>query len=327
MATAHTNHLEGAGPSRDLIVEFILQADVTEATRAKYRTHLAAFSVWLHANGASANVAALLHATPGDVHRFLASLRAADRVGGPLSPSTRKNYLASLRSFYAYGRAVRLVDADPSASVRAPRIARTPGMHLSADELRRLLHINTTPRDRIQTYLLVYTGARSGELRSLRWREVDFNTRTMTLRGKGGKTRVIDIHPVLAGELRRWFVHMEIAAETSRAIAAARQDPETDFVLLTRNGQPVRASTLYRQLKRRACLAGLYPLERKGREPRSAVSPHALRRSFATILLNDGHPIDVVADVLGHSSLDTTRLHYAFSSSARRRETMEAFAI
>ena len=45
MATAHTNHLEGAGPSRDLIVEFILQADVTEATRAKYRTHLAAFSV------------------------------------------------------------------------------------------------------------------------------------------------------------------------------------------------------------------------------------------------------------------------------------------
>jgi integrase len=57
----------------------------------------------------------------------------------------------------------------------------------------------------------------------------------------------------------------------------------------------------------------------------TAVSPHALRRSFATILLDQGHPIDAIADVLGHASIDTTRQHYAFASNARRRATILAY--
>jgi integrase len=59
--------------------------------------------------------------------------------------------------------------------------------------------------------------------------------------------------------------------------------------------------------------------------PASAVSPHALRRTFATILLDQGHHIDAIADVLGHASIDTTRQHYAFASTARRRATMLAY--
>ena len=328
MATALTGFLENdRGGSRELIAEFIYGAEVGDASRVKYRTHLVAFTQWLFANGSSPDTPVLLLATTADVHRFMGSLRAPDRVGGALSASTRKNYLGSLRSFYRYCASVGLVSADPTVPVRTPRVARTPGMHLTLEELRRLLSVNTDARDRIQTYLLVYTAARSGELRLLRWRDVDFSARTILVRGKRGRVRVIDIHPALAAELRRWFVHQEVAAERSPVIAAARGNPETDFVLLTSCGNPVPASTFYRQLKRRACLAGLYPLERTGREYRSAVSPHALRRSFATLLLNDGHSIDAVADVLGHASLNTTRDHYAFSTSARRRATIEAFGV
>jgi hypothetical protein len=57
----------------------------------------------------------------------------------------------------------------------------------------------------------------------------------------------------------------------------------------------------------------------------SAVSPHALRRTFATILLDQGHHIDAIADVLGHASIDATRQHYAFASTARRRATILAY--
>jgi integrase len=313
--------------SRAIVEEFIAQADVGEASRTKYQTHLAAFARWLHDAGYSPSGCALLEARAPEAHRFMASLNLASRPGGPLSASTRKNYLSSLRSFYGYCRQVRLVPTDPSAEVRAPRIQRAPGFHLTSDELRRLLDINTGPRDRIQTYLLVYTAARSGELRRLRWQDIDFAGRTMLVCGKGGRPRTIDIHPVLCSELRKWFVHQEIAAEKSAEIRSARSNPETDHVLMTCHGKQLQASTLHRQLKRRATLAGLYTLERKGREPRSKVTPHSLRRSFATILLNDGQPLDAVADVLGHQSLNTTRNHYAFSTNHRRRETIEAFNV
>lgn len=62
-------------------------------------------------------------------------------------------------------------------------------------------------------------------------------------------------------------------------------------------------------------------------ECRSQVSPHVLRRTFATLQLNDGQPLDAVADVLGHESVDTTRKHYAFSSNERRRATIMSYSI
>lgn len=126
-------------------------------------------------------------------------------------------------------------------------------------------------------------------------------------------------------ELRRWWIHQEIEVQRSEAIARARANPDTDFVLLTRTGRQIPSTAIAKQLKRRACLAGLHVLEPAHREYRSRVSPHALRRSFATYLLNEGHGIDSVADVLGHASIDTTRRHYAFSSSERRRATVRGF--
>jgi len=110
-------------------------------------------------------------------------------------------------------------------------------------------------------------------------------------------------------------------------IRAIRANPDTDFVLVTTRGKQLAPSAIFKQLKRRASLAGLYALEPAHREYRSEISPHALRRTFATLLLNDGHHIDAVADVLGHSSIDTTRKHYAFSSNARRKATIEAFDV
>lgn len=314
--------------SHDLIVEFTMQAEVGAATQIKYWTHLRVFTLWLLGAGRRAgDHGVLLVAGTADVQRFMAHLRTAtlDSSRTALSPSTRKNYLASLRSFYRYCVAVGLVSSDPTVMVRTPRVVTTPGLHLSAVEIRRLLDAPGTPRERIQTYLLVFTAARSGELRTLRWDDIDFHRRTIRLTGKGNRSRTIDIHPLLMAELRRWHAYQDHEAERNSSLRTARMDPSTDFVLVTSRGKPVQGSTIYRQLKRRACEIGLHPLERGKHEHRSLVSPHALRRSFATQLLNKGIPIDAVADVLGHASLDTTRRHYAFSDDERRRMTIEAF--
>jgi site-specific recombinase XerD len=312
---------------RDLVDEFASQAEGADTTIRNYRAHLSEYTDWLDCNGSS-----LCAATPGDVHRFMSYLRTPERasssrlVRGPeLSPSTRKQFLAALRSFYRYAVIVGLVQVDPSAAIRAPRVKTRPGMHLTPSEIRRLLDADGSPRDRIQTYLLAYTAARVGELRELRWSDVDFPNGILRVRGKGDKTRFIDIHPALMVELRNWWMHMDASAKRSAAISRARENPDTDFVLLTRTGRQLADTAIYKQLMRRASLAGLHALEPAHREYRSKVTPHSLRRSFATYLLNDGVPIDAVADVLGHSSIDTTRRHYAFSSSERRRDAVRGF--
>ncbi len=116
-------------------------------------------------------------------------------------------------------------------------------------------------------------------------------------------------------------------AEQKTAIRAALSNPETAHLLLTRNGRPFTKRSLYAMVKRRATRAGLYVEEPMHGECRSQVSPHVLRRTFATLQLNDGQPLDAVADVLGHESVDTTRKHYAFSSNERRRATIMSYSI
>jgi integrase/recombinase XerD len=170
----------------------------------------------------------------------------------------------------------------------------------------------------------VFTAARVNELRCLRWDDVDLRTRTIMLRTKGGGHHVVDIHPRLLVELRRWNLHQGQQSETNPQLAAALIDPERAYVLLTRTGRQLAKGAIAKQLKRRATAAGIHALQPAHNEHRSKVSPHAIRRSVATMLLNSGEPIDAVADVLHHRQLDTTRRHYAFASNHRRKATIQA---
>lgn len=317
--------------SLGLIEEFVAQAEVSAVTLHKYRMHLTEYARWL----AQVVERQLIAATPGDVRRYMAYLKAGDRfaarrhhrISNSLSASARKNMLSSIHSFYRYLVAVELIAVDPSAAVRPPRVAIKPGLHLSAEELRALLDAPGDPRERITVFLLVYTGARANELRRLRWRDVDLQKRTITVHGKGDKFRVIDIHPALMVELRRWWLHQDTHQHRYPALRAALADPDCAYVLITRNGNSLARTVIGRHVKARAARIGLRPRQGGCVYDRSEVSPHALRRSFATLLLNDGHHIDAVADVLGHVSIDTTRKHYAFASDARRRATIEAFNV
>lgn len=319
----------------DLISEFAEQADVAETTRAKYRAHLGELQAWLiHPRGAGAQTD-IASASPADLHRFITYLRGGERfaavdhhrITGDLSASARKNVLSSIHSFYRYLVDVRVIDFDPSASIRPPRVQRRPGLVLTTDEVRSILDAPGTPRERIQAHLLTYTAARTSEIRDLRWRDIDFTAATITVSGKGGRVRVTDIHPRLMSELRRWYLWLDDEAERNPEIRAAKSSPDRDFVLLTRHGNPVPKGLIARQLKDRAARAGVRVREDGGRDNRSAVSPHALRRTFASTLLDQGHHIDAIADVLGHESVDTTRRHYAFASNARRRHTIHAYHV
>ena len=319
-----------------LIEEFIAQAEVGETTRTKYRSQLREFRTWLmHPRSHREGVASLIDAKRADVVHFAAYLTEGDRFAstghykvklGAASPSTRKSFLASLRNFYRYLMTIDLVPGDPTEGVKRPTVKVQPGLRLTADELRRLLAVPGKPRERIQAFLLAYTAARVNEIRGLRWKDVNFQEGALMLHGKGDKYRVISIHPRLMPELRRWYLGQEVEAQKYPKMMEARANEDTNFVLMTRNGNPPKSNGIAQQLKNRAVSAGLHVLEPSSRGcGRSRISPHALRRTFATLLLNDGHHLDAVADVLGHVNMDTTRKHYAFSSSERMRATVEGF--
>lgn len=333
----HSESSPALAEGERLISEYVGQADIVDSTKHRHTVQLTEFLVWLsHPKSARGDApTSLLAVRRADVVRFMGYLKTGDRYAAPqdprrssaLSASTRKNFLAAIRSLYRYLCSVELVEHDPSNTVPRPKVPIKPGMHLTADELRRLLAVDGSPRDRIQVYLLAFTGARVSELRFLRWRDVSLEEGTLSFHGKGNKWRVVYIHPRLMPEIRRWKLRQDALAERRPELAEARQDPDTDWVLVTTRGKQLPTAAIYKQLKRRASRAGLYVLEPGHREHRSEVTPHTLRRTFATILLNGGEHLDAVADVLGHSYVDTTRKHYAFASDARKKATIDAFKI
>jgi integrase/recombinase XerD len=325
--------------NRDIVEEFAEQADVVDSTRAKYRVQLAEFRSWLnHPRVLSAGAPAklLVDADARDVQRFMSYLRQPDRfaasehaaTGRVLSASSRKNFFGSLRSFFSFVVRMRLAAFDPTAGIRAPRVSIPPGLRLSAREMRLLLDAPGSSRERVAAYLLAYTAARAGSLRNLRWHDIDFQRREIQLVGKRDKVLVLHIHPRLMTELRRWFIQQELDAQRCPGIREAKERADTDFVLLTKSGKQLAPNVITQELKARATRVGLH-LRDDAPDPRrsSRVSAHTLRRSVASLLLNEGMPIDAVADMLNHDRVDTTRKHYAFSSSERQRFTVEAISL
>lgn len=334
---AHPSRDERPGQNTRLIAEYIAMSPSSESTKHRYATQLGEFRDWLaHPRSAREGSSSLLKVRRADVARFLVYLASGDRFAAPptvpdptrvLSDSARKNYMSALHSFYKHLVVLEVVDKNPTEGVTRPRVRVKPGMRLTAAELRRFLDAPGSPRDRIQAYLLAYTGCRLNEIRCLRWQDVNLDEGTLMVLGKRDKYRVVDIHSRLMPELRRFEQYMDARTERDSQVALARSHPDTNFVLLSRNGEQLSASAICKQIKRRATVAGLYVHSPKHGECRSAISPHVLRRTLASLLLNDGHHLDAVADVLGHESVDTTRKHYAFSSSARRRATIEGLRI
>lgn len=253
-----------------------------------------------------------------------------------LNPKTIKAHLSAITSFYrwlAYKDADH-APANPATDIIRPRVTQQRGDTLTKDELFDLLHTITTPRDHIQTWLLAYTAARAGEIRNLRWRDIDFTNGLIHIDGKGNKLRTIPLHDALAPELQKWMNQQRAAAKGNTKLAAALNDPRTAFVLLTKNGTQIAEPELWRCLKARAAKAKIMLINDGKRYAngqlapnRSAITPHMLRRTMATTLLRSGIELDAVADILGHKSVDTTRTHYAFSSTRRTTQAINAYNI
>jgi integrase/recombinase XerC len=229
-----------------------------------------------------------------------------------VKPSTSARKLATLRSFFNYLVKRGEMGVNPAARVRAPKVSRDLPRVIGADALRRLF--DTMPqgrdelirvRDRCMVEMLYSTGIRLGELVTLDLEDIDFKGALIRVAGKGAKERVVPVgRPAL-----RWLQRY-VSAERRSLLERCGASPTTALFL----GRSGRISA--RQVQRRVA-SFLSTAAVTGR-----VSPHALRHSFATHMLDAGADLRAVQELLGHASLTSTQI-YTHVTSRRLRDAVE----
>lgn len=235
---------------------------------------------------------------------YIGSLR---RMG--LAPASIARKRAALAAFCRFLVREGILDDDPFAALEGPaRPERRLPRLLSTDEVARLLCApdRRTPRGRRDAAfleLMYASGLRVSELLSLRAGDVDSKRGLLRVRGKGGKERLI---PVGAPALR--------ALQAHRSDERQRRAKSSDFLFPSRSGRaPLGRGLVWRAVREHAARAGLPRLP----------SPHWLRHSFATHLLNGGADVRVIQEMLGHARIATTQI-YTHVATDRLREAYRA---
>lgn len=224
-----------------------------------------------------------------DVRPFLGWLH--DRG---LSKKSLRVKFAAVRSLFAWRRRKRHIERDPTAGITAPKTEKKLPAFLSPDEAAKLCEAfdTATPdgaRNAALAELLYGAGLRIGEALGLQTDDIDFGARTVRVTGKGRKQRVVPFGLQCAGALRQYLaLRPQLAThESGRA------------VFLGAAGRPMNPAVAYRILHK-----AMAPLTESPQK-----SPHVLRHSFATHLLDAGADITAVSEMLGHSSLSATQLY------------------
>lgn len=233
----------------------------------------------------------LLAVTADDVKALLVFLGDQN-----YSKSTIARKLATLRSFYRFCVRRNYLPANPLASIRMPKQEKRLPKFLNVEEVNRLLQ---TPdgstllgaRDRAMLEVMYSTGIRVSELVALNVDDIDFTAQLVKVRGKGKKQRNTPIGPTALGTISQYL-------ETRRAdVRSASFDQQALFV--NKHGQRLSTRSVRRKLDKYLAIAGLDP----------AISPHTLRHSFATHMLDKGADLRSVQELLGHQSISTTQIY------------------
>ncbi len=242
---------------------------------------------------------------PADVSRASVSVYLLDLRRRGLSVGTVKRRTAAIRSFYRFLQREALVDADPTLDLAPPRpVLRLPRV-LTEDEVGRLLAAPDAgspegARDRALLELMYASGLRVSEATGLNLGDVDLSHELVRAVGKGNKERVVPVGSHAIAALRTYLRSVRPAFARRRPIQA---------LFLSRRGGRLTRQACWKLVRRYARRAGIS----------RALTPHVLRHSFATHLLEHGADLRAVQEMLGHASIGTTQL-YTHVSRARLRE-------
>lgn len=251
-----------------------------------YQTDLEQFSLYITAQFAIDNPALLTHF---HIRSWLATLKEEEQT-----PRTINRKMSSLNSFYKYLLKQQLVDNNPVRQLHAMRLPERLPVYLKENETERLLEELQFDEgfkgftDRLICELLYQTGVRRNELLELKESNIEWRLQQIRVLGKGNKERLIPVGPALLDSISYYLKQKDHI-----------ENADKDHLLVLDSGKPLYAGYIYKTVKKYLSIATT--LKKR--------SPHVLRHTFATHLLNNGANIQAIKDLLGHSSLAATQVY------------------
>src|SRR4051794_15871223 len=280
-------------PVGDYLTHLALERGASPHTVAAYRRDLADLHGFLRERGRAVD-----EATADDLVAFAEAL-----AGRGLAPASRRRRLAAARSLLRHRTRIGARSDDARAVVPLPARPRRLPKALSTEEAERLVtHPDATPlglRDRAALELLYGAGLRVSELVALRPGDLDVDQQLVRVEGKGQKQRIVPTGREGAEAARRYL---------ARGRPYLGKTPQRDAFLLNHRGRRISRQGVFDLVRRHGAEASI---ERE-------VTPHTLRHSFATHLVENGADLRVVQELLGHASVATTEIYTHVSDTALR---------
>jgi site-specific recombinase XerD len=270
-----------------------------ERTRKAYAVDLAGFVSWVEPQGPGPT-----DVRHRDVRRYAAALSAAGAA-----PATVARKLASIRGLYGFLVRIERAGQNPAELVSSPKRAETLPKVLNTEQMRSLLeripaHTPLELRDRAMLELAYSCGLRCEEIVNLDEGALDHETEQLRVLGKGSKERLLPVGEPAQRALESYM---------QRGRRTLASDPRERALFLSKSGKRLSNSDITRRL-------GLWTREAA---MAAGVSPHSLRHSFATHLLEGGADLRTIQELLGHASISTTQV-YTRVDAARLRDTYAA---
>lgn len=205
-----------------------------------------------------------------------------------ISASTITRKIASVKGFFKYLCHKRIIKINPAMSVNSPKLPKRLPKVLNISEINKIIKTHLTLQDYTIIELLYSAGIRVSELTELNIKNIDLKQKMIKVLGKGSKERIIPINSKCVEIIKKYLKNRELTALKYNS---------KDYLFLDKKGKKISRQKVYEII------------HNLGKKIDKNISPHTIRHSFATHLLENGADLRVVQELLGHSSIVTTQLY------------------
>ncbi|MGM9816721.1 MAG: site-specific tyrosine recombinase/integron integrase [Lepagella sp.] len=284
--------------ARDFAHHLVLERGLSDNTARGYLVDVGHLLEFVETQGLS-----LDKVTRDDIHTLLCELHDLG-----ISARSQARFIAGIRSFFKFLRLEGYIESDPTELIESPRIGRSLPDVLSVEDIDAMIAAlpadkDETPRNHAIIETLYGSGLRVSELVALRLSRISLDEGYIIVEGKGGKQRLVPLSPV-AIELIRDYLPLR-----ERGVIKPGNE---DILFLNRRGAPLTRVMVFYIIRDLAVAAGI----------NKKVSPHTLRHSFATHLLEGGANLRAIQEMLGHESIATTEIYLHLDRSRLRSELL-----
>ena len=244
-----------------------------------------------------------LKLTVNDLVKFISSLK-------DLSPSSISHMISTLKTFYSYFIKIDKIKVNPTDALKSPKLGLHLPEYLSMDEIDNLLDIEVTDpfsaRNKAILELMYATGLRISEVISLEFKNVDFEECIVRVMGKGSKERIVPINDYALDALNTYI-------EEYRPLMVKNE--VNNYLFLNNHGKQMTRQGIFKMIKAECLKKGIT----------KDISPHTIRHTFATHLLENGADLRIIQELLGHSDISTIQIYTHLTNDELKNDYKKYF--